>query len=88
MVNTGCVLVEGDEGSDKFLVAYIVSEGETSHKEVRAALKKRLPFYMIPSRFIFIDRQVTQHNLEVTLGLCTSCFFPSVYQNGGNTERN
>jgi hypothetical protein len=24
----------------------------------------------------------------VTLGLCTSCFFPSVYQNGGNTERN
>nr|CAD7402514.1 unnamed protein product [Timema cristinae] len=56
MVNTGCVLVLGDEGSDKFLVAYIVSEGKTSRKEVRAALKKRLPFYMIPSKFVFLNR--------------------------------
>jgi acyl-CoA synthetase (AMP-forming)/AMP-acid ligase II len=60
MVNTSCVLVEGDEGCDKFLVAYIVPEGKTSHKEVRSALKKRLPLYMIPSRFVFIERQVTQ----------------------------
>jgi acyl-CoA synthetase (AMP-forming)/AMP-acid ligase II len=60
MVNTGCVVVEGDEGCDKFLVAYIVPEGRTSWKEVRAALKKRLPLYMIPSRFVFIERQVTQ----------------------------
>nr|CAD7594039.1 unnamed protein product [Timema genevievae] len=56
MVNTGCVLVLGDEGSDKFLVAYIVSEGKTSRKEVRAELKKRLPFYMIPSKFVFLNR--------------------------------
>jgi acyl-CoA synthetase (AMP-forming)/AMP-acid ligase II len=60
MVNTGCVVVEGDEGSDKFLVAYIVPEGKTSQKEVRAALKKRLPLYMIPSRIVFIERQVTR----------------------------
>ncbi|PNF30886.1 hypothetical protein B7P43_G06094 [Cryptotermes secundus] len=55
MVNAGYVSVEGDEGSDKFLVAYIVSEGKVTQKEVRAALKNRLPFYMIPSRFIFIN---------------------------------
>jgi hypothetical protein len=59
MVNAGYVFVEGDEGSDKFLVAYIVPEGKVTWKEVRAALKNRLPFYMIPSKFIFIDRQVT-----------------------------
>jgi acyl-CoA synthetase (AMP-forming)/AMP-acid ligase II len=59
MVNTSCVVAEGDEGTDKFLVAYIVPEGETSQQEVRAALKKRLPLYMIPSRFVFIERQVT-----------------------------
>lgn len=55
MVNAGYILVEGDEGSDKFLVAYIVPEGKVTQKEVRAALKNRLPFYMIPSKFIFID---------------------------------
>ncbi|GFG29417.1 hypothetical protein Cfor_02618 [Coptotermes formosanus] len=55
MVSTSCVVVEGDEGSDKFLVAYIVPEGKTSQKEVRAALKERLPLYMIPSRFVFIE---------------------------------
>jgi acyl-CoA synthetase (AMP-forming)/AMP-acid ligase II len=60
IVNTGCVLVEGDEGSDKYLVAYIVPKGKVSRKEVRAELKKRLPFYMIPSKFIFIGRQVIQ----------------------------
>jgi acyl-CoA synthetase (AMP-forming)/AMP-acid ligase II len=60
MVSTGCVVVEGDEGCDKFMVAYIVPEGKTSQKEVRSALKKRLPLYMIPSRFVFIKRQVTQ----------------------------
>jgi acyl-CoA synthetase (AMP-forming)/AMP-acid ligase II len=59
MVNAGYISVEGNEGSDKFLVAYIVSEGKVTQKEVRAALKNRLPFYMIPSKFIFIDRQVT-----------------------------
>jgi len=60
IVNTSCVVVEGDEGRDKFLVAYIVPEGKTSQKEVRAALKKRLPLYMIPSIFVFLERQVTQ----------------------------
>ncbi|XP_049804567.1 uncharacterized protein LOC126248021 isoform X1 [Schistocerca nitens] len=55
MVNSGCVLALGEEGSDKFLVAYIVPEGKTSRKAVRAALKKRLPFYMIPSKFFFLS---------------------------------
>jgi hypothetical protein len=54
------VLVEGDEGSDKYLMAYIVPKGKVSRKEVCAELKKMLPFYMIPSKFIFTGRQVIQ----------------------------
>ena len=46
----------GEEGEDKYLVSYIVPEGSVTKKEVRAALKKRLPFYMIPSYFVFLSR--------------------------------
>ncbi|GFN88138.1 linear gramicidin synthase subunit d-like, partial [Plakobranchus ocellatus] len=56
MVKACVVIVCGDEGQDKFLVTYIVSSRETSKKEVRAELKKRLPFYMIPSYFVFLQR--------------------------------
>jgi acyl-CoA synthetase (AMP-forming)/AMP-acid ligase II len=59
MVNACYISVEGDEGADKFLVAYIVPEGKVTQKKLHAALKNRLPFYMIPSKFFFIDRQVT-----------------------------
>ena len=56
-MNSSAVLVLGDEGEDKYLVAYIVPESkETSKKTIRAELKKRLPFYMIPSYFIFLER--------------------------------
>ena len=41
------VLVLGDEGEDKYLVAYIVLESsDTSKKDVRAALKTRLRIIM------------------------------------------
>ncbi|XP_046369445.2 glycine betaine reductase ATRR-like isoform X1 [Haliotis rufescens] len=54
MVNACVVLVIGEEGEDKFLVSYLVPEGQTNKKEVRAALKRRLPFYMIPSYFVIL----------------------------------
>ncbi len=56
MVNACVVIVMGEEGEDKYLVAYIVPEGKTTKKEVRAGLKRRLPFYMIPSYFVFLKR--------------------------------
>ena len=56
LVNACVVLVMGDEGEDKYLVAYIVPEGSPTKKDVRAALKRKLPFYMIPSYFIFLNR--------------------------------
>ncbi|WAQ97992.1 LGRD-like protein [Mya arenaria] len=56
MVHSCVVLVKGAEGEDKFLVAYIVPSQETNRKLVRDALKKRLPFYMIPSYFMFLSK--------------------------------
>ena len=56
-VNACAVLVLGEEGEDKYLVAYVVPENkEITKKNIRAEMKKRLPFYMIPSYFIFLDR--------------------------------
>ncbi|RDD46798.1 Linear gramicidin synthase subunit D [Trichoplax sp. H2] len=53
-VNAAVVIPQGEEGSDKFLVAYVVPEGKTTRKEIREALKKRLPYFMIPSYFVFL----------------------------------
>lgn len=55
-VNACVVVVKGEEGDDKFLVAYIVPEGEATKKDIRASLKQKLPFYMIPSYFVFLNR--------------------------------
>ena len=55
MVNACVVIVMGEEGEDKSLVAYVVPEGKTSKKDIRAALKRRLPFYMIPSYFVMLS---------------------------------
>ena len=55
MVNACVVIVMGEEGEDKYLVAYGVPEGKTSKKDIRAALKRRLPFYMIPSYFVLLS---------------------------------
>ena len=56
MVNACVVIVMGKEGESKYLVAYVVPVEEPTHKEIRAALKKRLPFYMIPSYFVFLNQ--------------------------------
>ncbi|ELT91027.1 hypothetical protein CAPTEDRAFT_189369 [Capitella teleta] len=59
VVNACVVLVEGEEGQDKNLIAYVVPENQENmtikRGEVRASLKKRLPFYMVPSYFIFLE---------------------------------
>ena len=56
LVKACVVLTLGKEGDDKHLAAYIVPEGKTTKKEIRSALKRRLPFYMIPSYFVFLNR--------------------------------
>lgn len=46
----------GAEGDDKKLAAYVVLKETVSRKKIRADLKQRLPFYMIPSFFVFLDK--------------------------------
>ena len=46
------VVVARGEGSDKRLVAYVVSEVEISTEELRPFLLRSLPDYMVPSSFV------------------------------------
>ncbi len=50
------VLIKQDAGGSKQLVAYLVAEQSLSTTELREALQKKLPGYMIPSAFVFLDR--------------------------------
>ena len=72
MVDNCVVEIRGNEGDDKFLVAYVVlkksfvsedmeqKEGGMApiklKKEIKSKLKALLPFYMIPSVFYFMDQ--------------------------------
>ncbi|XP_052075872.1 tyrocidine synthase 1-like [Mytilus californianus] len=54
-VTTCVVLVKGQQIKDRFLVAYIVPEVQTTMKEIRDSLKQILPLYMIPSYFVSLQ---------------------------------
>jgi surfactin family lipopeptide synthetase A len=50
------VVVLPQKGEDRFLPAYIVANKELTSLELREYLSKRLPGYMIPSYFFFLDK--------------------------------
>ncbi|KAL1464778.1 hypothetical protein WDU94_004396 [Cyamophila willieti] len=54
-VKSCCVLCIGEEGQNKVLVAYIVNSNTVNTSELRAFLKSKFPFYMIPSKYFFLD---------------------------------
>jgi amino acid adenylation domain-containing protein len=49
------VVLAKDEGDNKFLVAYYVSEKEIEELELRNHLLKALPEYMVPSYFVHLE---------------------------------
>lgn len=57
-VSAAVVVVKGEEGDDKYLVAYVVIDNQRNltRKEIRSSLKVRLPFYMIPSYFVVLPQ--------------------------------
>lgn len=56
-VREAVVMAKEDEPDDKRLVAYVVpKEGQAlTASELRSVLKEKLPEYMIPSGFVFLD---------------------------------
>ncbi|KAL4002395.1 thioester reductase domain protein [Acanthocheilonema viteae] len=53
-VKTCVVISVGSEGEDKQLAAYVVLKENVTRKQMRADLKKQLPFYMVPSYFVYL----------------------------------
>ncbi|QKQ75847.1 non-ribosomal peptide synthetase [Nostoc sp. TCL240-02] len=49
------VIAQKDEPGKKFLVAYIVVAKDSSPSSLRNFLKKKLPDYMIPAAFVFLE---------------------------------
>ncbi len=56
-VNEAVVLAREDQPGEKRLVAYVVTEQEEARtlRSMRDFLKERLPEYMVPSTFVFLD---------------------------------
>jgi amino acid adenylation domain-containing protein len=52
-VRQAAVVVREEQPGEKQLVAYVAAEA--GEDELREALRRRLPEYMIPSKFIFLD---------------------------------
>jgi len=62
LVSSCCVIVQGDEGDDKFVIAYIVlmhNNPEATCRNVRLALKRKLPHYMVPAFLVDMDELPT-----------------------------
>ena len=57
-VSECAVMTHGHKTGEKWLVAYVVREGDRGLGmiELRASLKERLPEYMLPARFIWLEK--------------------------------
>ena len=49
------VAAASGEGADRRLVAYVVAEGEARPFELRRSIEEKLPDFMVPSAFVFLD---------------------------------
>ena len=55
-VRTAAVVVRQDQNGDKLLIGYVVRTGSALESQVlKAFLKERLPDYMVPAHFVFLD---------------------------------
>ncbi|MFM6760045.1 MAG: non-ribosomal peptide synthetase, partial [Microcystis panniformis] len=56
-VQTSCVIIREDTPGDKYLVAYIVAHYERIPmiSELRQFLSSKLPLYMVPQAFVFLE---------------------------------
>jgi tyrocidine synthetase-3 len=50
------VIAKDDIGGEKYLLGYFVSDMDISYSELREYLLKDLPYYMIPSHFVHVEK--------------------------------
>jgi amino acid adenylation domain-containing protein len=55
-VKEAVVLAREEDGRDKYICAYFISEREYERSELRESLLKELPEYMIPSYFVRMEK--------------------------------
>ncbi|MFY9557467.1 MAG: amino acid adenylation domain-containing protein, partial [Blastocatellia bacterium] len=53
---------------DKYLVAYLAAQEHLTASEIREHLKQRLPEYMVPSRYVLMDKLPTTPNGKLDRG--------------------
>ena len=54
-VNQAVAIASDNERGEKQIVAYVVADGEVSSDDLRGHLSRKLPGYMIPAAFLFLD---------------------------------
>ncbi|MDQ1354076.1 MAG: hypothetical protein QG657_4385, partial [Acidobacteriota bacterium] len=64
-VKEAAVLARKDDGGNKYLCSYIVSDKKFEISEIRESLAKELPDYMIPSYFVQMEKMPLTSNSKV-----------------------
>lgn len=82
-VKTSVVMVREDVPNHKKLVAYIVSNNDVTLSEIKTFLQKKLPQYLIPTEYVFIDKVPLSVNGKVDRQALPS---PNVKSLVDNTE--
>ncbi|MGD2114937.1 MAG: amino acid adenylation domain-containing protein, partial [Acidobacteriota bacterium] len=62
------VVARDADAGDRELVAYLVLEGDAGVQDARELLRKRLPEYMVPARFVLLDSLPLNANGKVDRG--------------------
>ncbi|WP_430909721.1 amino acid adenylation domain-containing protein, partial [Maribacter sp. 2-571] len=64
-IDGACVLAMADSGGDKRLVGYVVVAGALDRDFIEMALKDRLPEYMVPRLWVFLEELPLTRNGKV-----------------------
>ncbi|MCA1634307.1 MAG: amino acid adenylation domain-containing protein [Acidobacteria bacterium] len=80
-VREAVVLAKGEHTGDKRLIAYMVSRAEEQPavSEMREYLRERLPEYMMPAGFVWVERMPVTANGKLDRAPCSPCRRSSVY---------
>ncbi|HLP57213.1 MAG TPA: amino acid adenylation domain-containing protein, partial [Candidatus Deferrimicrobium sp.] len=64
-INEAAILVKEDGNGNKYLCAYVVSEGKVNDSEWQEYLRAYLPDYMVPSHFVQLEKMPLTTNGKI-----------------------